>query len=139
MKRFELIEHTADTGLRVFGSSIETLFENAGLGLLSTLVQDLDAMTPSSTVAVELEAPDDADLLVDWLNDRLFRFDAREEIHAWATVERVRDGKLRATSGYRKVDWERDRFHAEIKSATYHGLRLERQGELWVAEVIFDL
>ena len=76
---------------------------------------------------------------VDWLNDRLFRFDAREEIHAWTTVERVEDGRLVAASGFRKVDWERDRFHAEIKSATYHGLRLERQGDLWVAEVIFDL
>ena len=139
MKRFELIDHTADTGLRIFGPTIEALFENAGLGLLTTIVQDLDTMTPTSTVAVELEASDDADLLVDWLNDRLFRFDAREEIHAWSTVERVKSGKLAATSGYRKVDWDRDRFHAEIKSATYHGLSLERKGELWVAEVIFDL
>jgi SHS2 domain-containing protein len=139
MKRFEIIEHTADTGLRVFGSTLEALFENAGLGLMTALVQDLDTMTPTSSTEVTLEAPDDADLLVDWLNDRLFRFDAREEIHAWATVERVEDGRLVASSGYRKVDWEQDQFHAEIKSATYHGLRLERQGDLWVAEVIFDL
>ena len=49
MKRFETIEHTADTGLRVFGSTLEELFENAGLGLMTILVQDLDAMTPSSS------------------------------------------------------------------------------------------
>ncbi|RME12242.1 MAG: archease, partial [Aquificota bacterium] len=26
-----------------------------------------------------------------------------------------------------------------IKAATYHDLRVEREGDLWVAEVIFDI
>ena len=139
MTRFEYLDHTADIGMRVFGESLEQLFQNANLGLLSYIVEGLDELRPTASERVELIARDDAELLIDWLNDRLYRFDAHEQIHAWATLEQVGEGRLLANSGYRLIDWERDTFRGEVKSATYHGLRLEREADLWVAEVVFDL
>jgi SHS2 domain-containing protein len=137
--RFETFEHTADVGLRVFGETLERLFENAAYGLCSMLVRDLDSVTPTAEVPVELESLNNDDLLVEWLNDRLYRFDAFDEIHAWPRLERVAEGRLRGGSGFTPIDWQRHNFHAEIKSATYHGFRLERRGDIWVAEVILDL
>jgi SHS2 domain-containing protein len=137
--RFETFEHTADVGLRAFGETLEALFENAAYGLCSMLVRGLDSLSPTDEVSVDLESMNNEDLLVEWLNDRLFRFDAFDEIHAWPRLKRVADGRLEGGSGFTPIDWERHNFHAEIKSATYHGLRLERRDDIWVAEVILDL
>ena len=37
MKEFELIEHTADVGLRVYGKDLPDLFANAAKGLFSLI------------------------------------------------------------------------------------------------------
>ena len=136
---FELFDHTADVGLRVSGGSLPVLFANAAHGLMTFMVMDLDSLRPEGVEAVALSSESTDDLLVDWLNDRLYRFDALEEIHAWAELETVEEGRLAGRSRFVRIDWDRHRFHTEVKSITYHGLRLERKGDLWLAEVIFDL
>ncbi len=139
MAPYEFFEHTADMGLRVRADTLPLLFEHAARGLLDLIVEDLEALRPTDEAEVRLTAPDDADLLVDWLNDRLYHFDAREEIHAWPTLALVGGGRLEGRSGFIRIDRDRHRFHGEVKSTTYHGLVLERRGDFWIAEVIFDL
>jgi SHS2 domain-containing protein len=136
---YRYTDHTADVGMRVEGESLEALFAYAALGLLAYTVVNLDRLAPAEHVAVEMTAPSDAELLVDWLNERLFLFDARGEIHAWPELDRVGDGRLVGKSGYRAVDFDRMTFGPEVKSVTYHGLSVERRDALWIAEVIFDL
>jgi SHS2 domain-containing protein len=137
--RITYTDHTADVGMRVEGETLEALFAHAAFGLLGYTVASLDRLRPSSYVGVEMQAPSDAELLVDWLNERLFLFDARAEIHAWPELDHVGDRRLVGRSGFLPVDWDRMTFGPEVKSITYHGLKLERQGGLWTAEVIFDL
>ena len=136
---FEFVDHTADVGLRVRGETLERLFENAAHGLMHYLVEELEALQKIDSERIELRSTSDAELLVDWMNELLFRFDAREQIHAWAEVERVERGSLVAQSGYLPIDWNQHRFGGEVKSVTYHGLSLERHGDSWIAEVILDL
>ena len=52
--RFEILDHTADVGLRVFGDSLGELFESAAFGLLSTIVEDLPALAPTASAPVAL-------------------------------------------------------------------------------------
>jgi len=136
---YETIDHDADTGLRIVAPTRAELFTLAARGLFDALVADLDTLAPTRTAAIALEAPTDGELLVDYLNELLFRFDAEHQIHAWPRVDTAGEGQLRAASGYLPIDWGRHRFHAEIKSATYHDLRFERRDGDWVAQVIFDL
>jgi SHS2 domain-containing protein len=37
MARYQLIEHTGDIGIQVFGASVEELFENAGFALFDIM------------------------------------------------------------------------------------------------------
>lgn len=138
-RSFAYTDHTADVGMRVEGESLAALFSYAAFGLLAYTVENLERLAATTQVAVEMQAPSDPELLVDWLNERLFLFDARGEIHAWPELDEVGDGRLVGRSGYAPVDWERMDFGPEVKSVTYHGLELARRGDLWVAEVIFDL
>ena len=41
MKRYELIDHTADVGLRAFGKTLPELFRNAAIGLFE-MMTDLE-------------------------------------------------------------------------------------------------
>jgi SHS2 domain-containing protein len=138
-RRYEVLDHTADVQVRIFGRTLEELFANAAWALFDTIVENLDALAPTTERSLTLRANDDATLLVDWMNELLYRFDAHGEIHAWPAVAFVRAGLMEARASYRPVDWSRDRFHTEVKSVTYHGLALTGDGKVWSAEVVFDL
>ena len=80
---FELLEHTADVGIRARGATLEEAFEQATLGLAE--VQGALAPGPEEgapdpeepsresreAVAVEVSAADPGGLVVDWLNEVL--------------------------------------------------------------------
>ena len=44
MLRYELIDHTADIGMRVFGTTLAELFENAGVALFE-LIADITTVS----------------------------------------------------------------------------------------------
>jgi SHS2 domain-containing protein len=137
--RFEIIEHTADVGLRIFGKDLSALFASAAEALMAVVVEDLERLRPTETEPVELEADCLEDLLVEWLGELLFRFDARHQIHAWPDVAVARDATLVGVSRYLPVNWQQHRFAAEVKAVTYHGASVEPTPEGWRAEVILDL
>ena len=72
---YETFDHTADLGLRVRAADLSTLFAEAGLALLSSLVEDPGAVRPERRLDIELPADDVEYLLFDWLKALLYRFE----------------------------------------------------------------
>ena len=62
----------------------------------------------------------------------------RIEGHLRIDVEVDGDG-LKATARGEEVDHDRHELDMEVKAITYHGLKVEREGDGWLAEVIVDL
>jgi SHS2 domain-containing protein len=77
-------------------------------------------------------------LLIDWLNELLFLFDTQRLLLDSIRVT-VRGAQLTATACARPVDQKHDRMLHEVKAITYHGLRVERTSDGWLAEVILDI
>ena len=46
---------------------------------------------------------------------------------------------MKATARGEPIDPERHELDMEVKAITYHGLKVERDGDGWLAEVIVDL
>jgi SHS2 domain-containing protein len=46
---------------------------------------------------------------------------------------------LRATARAQPLDPDRHGLLREVKAITYHGLKVEQDGEQWLAEVIVDI
>src|SRR5256885_13017328 len=69
--RYEEIEHTADVGIRAYGSTLNELFANAAEGMFS-LIADLDSVKPVGAVEVLLAAEDVETLLLRWLSELLY-------------------------------------------------------------------
>lgn len=72
---YEVIEHTADAGLHVWAPTLEELFADAARGLFGIMGEGRGPRV--HTERVTLEAPDREALLVDWLSELLFLFEAR--------------------------------------------------------------
>ncbi|GAJ00371.1 unnamed protein product, partial [marine sediment metagenome] len=74
-KDFELIEHTADVGIIAYGDDTNQAFANAAKALFS-LITELDSIDEVIYKDTELVAPDLETLLVEWLNELIYLFDA---------------------------------------------------------------
>src|SRR5262245_65978722 len=79
------IDHTADVAAWLDGGSPGELFASAAHALTDTITA-LDAVRPAVTQSVTLEAPTLEDLLVDWLNELLYRFEAESMLFSTAGV-----------------------------------------------------
>ncbi|MDR7415569.1 MAG: archease [Armatimonadota bacterium] len=135
---FEVLEHTAEVGLRVEAESLEGVFRDLCAGLFS-LITDPSAVRPERTWEVTVEAPDRVALAVEWLNELLY-LNARDGMVAHgAEVLEVSDGRLRARLHGEPFDPKRHPRGIEVKAATYHQARVEREGDRWVAVVYVDV
>ena len=136
-KDYEIIDHTADVGIRAYGCDRRALFENAAKGLLALMVSP-DLIEPAETVGIEVQGQDPEDLLVAWLHEILFQFDANRRVFCEVRVEEIGDKNLRASLRGEVFDPNRHEALDEIKAVTYHGARVECKDGQWVAHVLLD-
>ena len=139
---FELLEHTADIGVRARGATLEEAFEQATLGLAEVqgaLAPGQEgAPGPVEAVAVQVGAADPGGLLVDWLNEVLWLTETRQAALAGVRVERVGDGTaagevVLASGGPAPAG-------TFVKAVTYHRLRVEPDPDGgWLVEVYLDV
>jgi SHS2 domain-containing protein len=133
----ELIEHTADVGLRVWSPMLDELFAESAIGLVDVMGTASGPLVKSE--AVSIEAPDLEGLLVDWLSEVLFLFEAHEIVPADVRVHVADDRKsLQASIEGPSTDAFRDHGPA-VKAVTYHGLEIEPVGEGYEARVYLDV
>ncbi len=135
---YETFEHTADLGLRVRAADLDTLFGEAGRGLFSIIVANIDAVRPSSPHAIELIGPPDELLLFDWLNELLYVYETKRLVFCRFEVH-VNELGLAATAWGEPLDPATHLLDHEVKAITYHALKLEPTDEGWLAEVIVDI
>ena len=136
---YETFEHTADLGLRVVAPDLNTLFEDAGRGLFSMLVEDLSSVRLAHTLDLAVEGADYAYLLFDWLNELLYQFETGRWLLADFSVQ-VTDAGLTAQARGERWDTSRHDLDHEVKAITYHGLRVTPTPDgAWLAEVIVDI
>jgi len=135
---FELFEHTADVGIRVRAGSLEKLFADAACGLFSVLAANLDAVQPLQEVAFAVQGDRHDDLLFDWLAELLYTFATKRLVFCHFEVAVTPTG-LTAVARGEPMDCDRHGLHVEVKAITYHGLKVERAGDGWLAEVIVDV
>jgi SHS2 domain-containing protein len=106
MKRFELIDISGDAGIRAFGKSIEDLFLNAAAGMYS-LIAEPRSISPQKNIETESAGDSLEGLLVSWLNELIFQFDAYGFIGRDIHIHELRDNLIRATVAGEDFDPER--------------------------------
>ena len=140
---YETLDISGDAGIRASGGSLREAFEAAATGMYS-LITDPDGVQEYRTIEVAARGESLEGLLVSFLNELVFHFDAygfigkRVEIKQME-MENTGRGSLKANVHGEQFDPVRHSRGLLIKAATYHGLAVEKKDGLWSLDVIFDI
>ena len=136
-KDFEIIDHTADVGIIAYGADINQAFANAAKAMFS-LITELDNVEEVLYRDTELTATDEESLLVEWLNELIYLFDAENLIFKRFDITELDYRRLKGRSYGEKVDKLKHKLKIGIKAATYHMLKIDRSDGCKV-QVLFDI
>lgn len=145
---FEVIEHPADVGFLAYGATLEEVFANAALAMLS-LACELSGIEEREQRELEATGADDEALLYAWLAEILAIADAEQlffrRVKVTALAPAGSDhpprgtGRVRGVAYGEKFDKVRHRPGTYIKAVTYHQLRVEQTTKGWRAQVYLDV
>jgi len=136
MKRFQLIEHTADTGLVAHGSSLAEAFANAAYGLFS-IIAELNKVRGGESRPVAVSAEDVEGLLFNWLNHLIYIFEVEYLLFKRFDITEFTEHNLKATCWGETYNPSRHQLKLGVKSATYYMLKVDREKNQ--VQVIFDV
>jgi SHS2 domain-containing protein len=126
MRRFRLIEHTADIGLEAYGKDLKEAFANAACGMFS-IIAELDGVKEVESREVKVTGDDLESVLFEWLNSLLYYLDVETLLFKKFDVTELDDKHLQALCFGEKYDPARHRLKTGVKSATYHQLEVDRK------------
>lgn len=126
--------------MRIEAATPAGLFEQAAVAMTEAMTT-ADAIEPRTSDHIALQGPELDLLLVDWLSELLFRFETLGWLTAKPTVEILSTDvyRLGARIEGEPLDPARHPVKVLLKAVTYHGLEVRQQGNLWVAQIIFDI
>ncbi len=137
-KPFEIIDHTADIGIIAYGADIKQVFANAALGLFN-LMGDTDDFKEAIERELELSAEDVEVLLVEWLNELIYILDVEHIFFKRFEVDELTGTQIRARCFGEKIKPSQHKLKREIKAATYHMLKIDKENSGYKVQVIFDV
>lgn len=135
---WEHFEHGADVGVRGIAATKAESFAQIAQAL-TAVVTDPGTVRPAVAVHVACEAPDDEDLLVEWLNAIIYEMATRRMLFG-AFVVGIDGPHLSASAWGEPLDVIRHEPAVEIKGATYTAVRVERTDDGdWITECVVDV
>ncbi|MCC6587337.1 MAG: archease [Bryobacterales bacterium] len=138
MRGFEVLEHTADVGLRAWGDSLADMFVEAALGL-EDLALDRSGIEEREQYPLEATGEDLEALLVNWLNEIVYCLDGKRVAISRIAVETMTENRIVAVAWGEQRDNRRHEPKLVIKAATFHQLRIASSQGQWSAEVYLDI
>jgi len=136
MKRFEVLDHTADIGGRIYGKSLSELFVNAAhlLCFIAGAVQQGDE---EKVVRIKLYGETVEELLVKFLNELIYHIYVKK---VGGEIEKLSIKKKRGMFDLQcDVIGKGISVKREIKAATYHNLKIKEEKGIFSSEIIFDV
>ena len=137
-KAFEIIDHAADVGIIAYGADVEELFSNAALALFS-LITEPERVEEKLHLDLEVNSEDRDSLLVEWLNELIYLFDVKHILFSRLEINSLTHNELKATCYGEGFDPMKHKIKTGVKAATYHMLKLDKNGDSYKAQIILDI
>ncbi len=135
---FKLFGTTADVGVESAGKDIREAFEDQAAGMFS-IMTDLDAVGPKLGFDIEATGSDLESLLVAWLNELLFIYDAKKVFLGNFKITAFEEDRLKAEVRGEEIDPARHALKTEVKAVTYHMLEVRQADGGYVTRVVYDI
>lgn len=135
---YEILEHTADLGLRVTAASLEQLCADAASGLFAVIAGDLVQIRPVQEERFSIAGTDPTWLLYDWISELHAAFELRRMLFRAFQVS-IDAAGLHATARGEPYDPAVHTLAHEIKAITQHELDVRHDATGWQATLIVDI
>ncbi|MFW6148202.1 MAG: archease [Thermodesulfobacteriota bacterium] len=135
---YQIIDHTADLGIAVKGADAKDLFANAAYAMIDIMVET-DRVGSEAKRRIAIEGEDYPDLMVRWLGEILYLFDAEKEVVRDIEITDLGSNRLEAVLAFMSLEEGGYEIKMEIKAVTYHQISVERKNGEWEARIIFDI
>lgn len=139
MGNYELIDHTADLGIRLKAKDLPSLFVDAALAMFDVIAHKKEARKPLKSMKWDIHLKEESldELFIAWLRELLSLSDCQDVIFTGFAIEQLAETELKASATASK----KSHFHIirEIKAVTYHELKVVKKVHAFFAEVIFDV
>ncbi len=143
MRKFEISDKytMADLGLDIFGDSLEELFICGAEGMFDIILGGRQVVVDNQ-IEIKIRSKSIEQLMVDWLSEVLYLFDARHLIAGSFALKINKAGPdflLQGRIGTARFDPLKDWADYDIKAVTYHRLRIKQQDKMYQCHIVFDL
>lgn len=136
---YRFFDHTGDFGADLDAPSREGIYEALAKALVALITDAPESVREREQRSIELDAVDDADLLIALGNELLFLFETEGWLAARIALHTLADGSLACTAYGEPFDPDRHPIARPIKAVTHHAAELVETDRGWRARVIFDL
>ena len=147
MKAYQITEHTADIGLRIWGRDFKDFLIHGAEGLFD-LITDLNKIqslhkdkknSDLKSVPLRLKAENEAELFLKWLREWIFLFSTKRIIPVRFHFSKLTHEQLDALIDCAIFDPRVHEQRYEVKAITYHAFKIQHTAKGWTAEVIVDI
>jgi SHS2 domain-containing protein len=136
MKKFEILEHTADLKIRAFGKDKKELFLNSMVGMQQALRPEIKNQKLKIKKKIKIKSNNLNSLLVDFLSEINYLNEVNQEVYNEIKFIKFSDTELEGEIFGNRVE----RFGLVIKGVTYHDLDVHQEKDgTWQATILFDI
>jgi len=135
---WEHYSHTADMGIRGFGTTKGQAFVQAALAMIAVSV-DPETIKPRQQMEISCKADDDELLFIDWLNSIIYEMATQKMLFSEFEVA-ISGKQLTGKARGERLDLAKHKPIVEIKGATYSDLKVYQDKDgTWIAQCIVDI
>ena len=143
-KPYEIIEHTADVGLKANGATLKELFENAAKGMFDIIGGDTsvknERLKVKRNIEIKKQINSFEELLVEWLSELLYIFNKKSILFNDFRISKLDSKNLVSESSGKRIDLASNTLQTEIKAVTFHDLKIEKDNSgFFSCRIIFDV
>jgi SHS2 domain-containing protein len=138
MSSYQLLEHTADLGIRVWGKDLKALFINSASAMYDLIV-DAGTVRPVKFIKINAKAQDRDELLKNWLSELLYYFHVKDIVFNRFDIVKLDEKKVVSIAMGEKIDEDRHSLQHEIKAVTFHALNIHKTDNRLSTDIIFDI
>jgi SHS2 domain-containing protein len=138
-KKYRITKHQSELAVKVVGASQADLFANSAYTLFDVMVADLDKVDCKDHISLEIEGTDRDDLMVNWMRELLYLYQGSGYLLKDFQIREVKDTIVKAEVAGEKIDPDRHEIKQEIAAIAFHKSRMDKTGNQWTAQVIFEV
>jgi SHS2 domain-containing protein len=137
-KNYRITTHQNELAVRIVGNSQADLFVNSGFALFDVM-SDIDKIEAAERLSLEVEGSDRDDVMVNWIRELLYLYQGGGYLLKEFKINEVNDTSVKAEVAGEKIDPDRHEIKQEIAAVAFHKSRMQKTGNRWIAQVIFEI